>query len=109
MKKSKLFLGITYLISGIVSLIFAIMSNNDSVSGLLSGLAGAGIVPGIGIICSYIYWSRPKNKEKYEEIMKKEKINLLDERNERIRDKSGREINKIMFSVGPPDMMTVAT
>ena len=99
MKKSKLFLGITYLISGIVSLIFAIMSNNDSVSGLLSGLAGAGIVPGIALIWNYIYWSRPKNKEKYEEIMKKEKINLLDERNERIRDKSGRETNKIMFMI----------
>ena len=75
------------------------MSNNDSISGLLSVLAGAGIVPGIALICSYIYWSRPKNKEKYEEIMKKEKINLLDERNERIRDKSGRETNKIMFMI----------
>jgi len=75
------------------------MSNNDSISGLLSVLAGAGIVPGIALICSYIYWSRPKNKEKYEEIMKKEKINLLDERNERIRDKSGRETNKIMFLI----------
>ena len=99
MKKSKLFLGITYLIGGIIALNFAIKNTNDSASGLLSGLAGAGMGPGIALIFKYIYWSRPKNKEKYEEIMKKEKINLLDERNEVIRDKSGRETNKIMSIV----------
>lgn len=56
MKKSKLFLGIAYLLIGIVTLIFAINNNNDSISGILSGLAGARIGPGLALICNFIYW-----------------------------------------------------
>lgn len=47
------------------------------------------IVPGITMICKYVYWSKPENKVKYNEKVKIEKIKMADERKIMLRDKSG--------------------
>ena len=45
---------------------------------------------GFAIIYKYIYWTRPKNKERYAEMLENERIDMHDELKEKIRDKSGR-------------------
>ena len=40
---------------------------------------GAGIGPGITMICKYVYWSKPENKVRYNEKVKIEKIEMVDE------------------------------
>ena len=51
---------------------------------------------GIGWIIQHFYWSAPKNQERYREIQEQEDINLHDELNEKLRDKSGR----IAYNIG---------
>ena len=48
------------------------------------------------MIIKYFYWSAPKNQERYREIQEQEEINLHDELNEKLRDKSGR----IAYNIG---------
>lgn len=42
------------------------------------------------MIIKYSYWSLPQNVERYKEIQEQEEINLHDELNEKLRDRSGR-------------------
>lgn len=89
MKKSNLATGIVYLLAGILLLITA--CRTDSVLGsLLFGFAGAGIGPGIMMIYKYFYWSAPKNRARYQELLENEKIEQNDELKIKLRDKSGR-------------------
>lgn len=67
MKKSNLITGILYVLFGVVCLIVALLIETK-LEGILWGFAGAGIFPGIMMICKYFYWSSPKNKEQYEEL-----------------------------------------
>lgn len=89
MKKSNLFLGILYLIVGILCLLAAIFFKTIFQS-LLCGFAGAFIIPGITMCYKYFYWSKPENKEKYNEKIESEYIELHDELKEQLRNKSGR-------------------
>ena len=85
MKKSNLITGILYVLFGVVCLIVALLIETK-LEGILWGFAGAGIFPGIMMMCKYFYWSSPKNKERYEERLENERIELHDELKTKIRD-----------------------
>ena len=89
MKKSYLNRGITCVLVGICFVLAAVFTESVF-DGLLWGFAGGALGPGIGWIIRHFYWSAPKNQERYREIREQEDINLHDELNEKLRDKSGR-------------------
>lgn len=89
MKKSNLITGILYVLFGVACLIVALLIETK-LEGILWGFAGAGIFPGIMMICKYFYWSSPENKERYEERLENERIEQHDELKTKIRDRAGR-------------------
>ena len=89
MKKGNFITGILYVLFGAACLIVALLLETKLES-ILWGFAGAGIFPGIMIICKYFYWSSPKNRERYEERLENERIEQHDELKTKIRDRSGR-------------------
>ena len=89
MKKSNLMAGIIYLLAGFAFLLAA-LGIDGGLGGILFGLAGAGIGPGVMMVCKYVYWSSPKNRERYRERQERERIELHDELNVKLRDRSGR-------------------
>ncbi len=89
MKKSYLNRGIICVLAGICFVLAAVFTESVF-DGLLWGFAGGALGPGIGWIIQHFYWSAPKNQERYREIREQEDINLHDELNEKLRDKSGR-------------------
>jgi hypothetical protein len=108
MKKNYLNEGMKLLLVGIC-LVLAAAFSETAVDGLLWGFAGGALAPGIARIIQHFYWSAPKNQERYREIQEQEDINLHDELNEKLRDKSGRIayntglliicISEIVFSI----------
>ncbi|SCJ47159.1 Uncharacterised protein [uncultured Clostridium sp.] len=99
MKKNTLYIGLCYLTVGICAILFGLFGPSIGNDGIIGGIAGAGIVPGIYMIYKYFYWSKPENKPKYEEKLKKERINLKDERKIMLREKSGRITYIILFYI----------
>lgn len=108
MKKSNLIESIAFVLGGIVLLCAALLT--DSVlDSLLIGLAAGGICSGIVAMCKYFYWNMPKNKERYQEKIENERIELHDELKTKLRDKSGRyaytiglitvSVSMIIFSI----------
>ena len=95
MKKSYLNRGIICVLAGICFLLAAVFTESV-LDGLLWGFAGGALGPGIGMIIQHFYWSAPKNQERYQEIQEQKDINLHDELNEKLRDKSGR----IAYNIG---------
>ena len=89
MKKSYLNRGIILVLAGACFILVAVFTES-AFDGLLWGFAGGTFVPGIGRIIQYYYWSAPKNKERFQEIQEQKDINLHDELNEKLRDRSGR-------------------
>jgi len=89
MKKSNLIVGMLYVLFGVTCLIVALLIETK-LEGILWGFAGAGIFPGMMMICKYFYWSSPKNKDRYEERLENERIEMHDELKTKIRDKAGR-------------------
>jgi hypothetical protein len=89
MKKSYLYTGITYLLIGLLIGMIAGISNTKLES-LLWGFAGAGVAGGGLGLWKYFYWTRPKNKIRYQECLENETIELRDERKEKFRNQSGR-------------------
>ena len=98
MKKSQLYYGIGYTIFGLVCLGIA-LATEWAREGMLWGLAGAGIGPGLGMIWKYVHWTRPGNRQEYDEKLKQERIELRDERKVMLRDKSGCITYRIMIGV----------
>ena len=108
MKKNCLNRGIICVLAGICFVLVAVFTESVF-DGLLWGFAGGALGPGIGMIIQHFYWSAPKNQERYREIQEQEDINLHDELNEKLRDKSGRIayntglliicISEIVFSI----------
>lgn len=89
MKKSNLLEGIIFLLGGVILLCAALLT--DSVlDSLLIGFAAAAICSGIVMTCNYFYWTAPKNKERYQEKLVNERIELHDELKTKLRDRSGR-------------------
>ncbi|MGI6451125.1 MAG: hypothetical protein GX248_07595 [Peptococcaceae bacterium] len=89
MKKNNLYIGLLYMVFGIVCLWFA-LKNDNSLSSLLFGFSGAGLIGGLSLIFKYFYWSSSKRKHVYEARLEEEQINLRDELKESLRNLSGR-------------------
>ena len=89
MKQSYLNRGIVCVLVGICFVLAAVLTES-AFDGLLWGFAGGALGPGIGMIISHFYWSAPKNQERYQEILEQKDINVHDELNEKLRDRSGR-------------------
>ena len=89
MKKGNLYIGLLYLFIGIVCFVIA-LNFESRLENLLFGFTGAGICSGAVILWKYYYWTRPENKDKYQEKIENENIELHDERKTILRDKSGR-------------------
>jgi len=89
MKKSNLITGISYVAIGIIFLLLA-LSFESKLDSIFFGFAGAGIVPGIIMVSKYVYWNKPANRERYQEKIESEKIELYDELKVKLRDRSGR-------------------
>lgn len=98
MKKSELYKGIGCTILGVILFIIALLTEIKW-EGMLWGLCGASIGPGIVLVCQYVYWSKPENKAKYNEKVKFEKIEMGDERKVMLRDKSGCMTYCIMVAI----------
>jgi len=89
MKKSNLWFGVGMVAVGIVFLLTALLTETP-LDGLLWGFFGAFTGPGVVQIHKYAKWTRPENVPVYQELLEQEKINLQDERNSMLRDRSGR-------------------
>lgn len=89
MKTSNFITGLAYAAAGLAFLLLALLVESP-LTGLLFGLAGAGIGPGAAMIVRYFYWSRPERRERYRERLEEERIELHDERKAALRDRSGR-------------------
>ena len=89
MKKGNMIVGLLYVLFGVACLLAALLIETK-LEGVLWGFAGAGIMPGILMICRYFYWNSPENKERYEERLENERIELHDELKTMVRDKAGR-------------------
>lgn len=87
MKKSNRNLGVIFMLAGIMFLITALLTDTK-LDGLFFGFAGSGIGPGILMILKYIYWSSPKNKDRYMEMLENERIEIHDELKEKLRGRS---------------------
>lgn len=101
MKKSNLYVGLVYLFIGIIFLVSA-LNFESRLESLLFGFAGAGICGGAVILWKYCYWTRPENRDRYQEKIENENIEIHDERKTILRDKSGRYayiIGMIVLSV----------
>ena len=98
MKKSMLYTGIAYILAGLCSITLAVLFE-WRIESLLWGLGGAGILPGLVMVCKYFHWTKPANREEYEERLKQERIEIRDERKVMLRDKSGRLAQQCMMLV----------
>lgn len=88
MKKTQLIGGIIYTLLGLALLLTAIFTNTEI--GMLYGLGGALTGPGLVMMGKYFYWSRPQNRQRYEERLDNERIEMNDELKQKLRDRSGR-------------------
>ena len=89
MKKSMLLMGIAYVAAGIVLLALA-WPCGTRLESLLFGFGFACLAPGLVMMGRYFYWSAPRNRDRYRERLERETIELHDELNVQLRDKSGR-------------------
>ncbi len=89
MKRSELYFGIGYLLAGILFLVLG-FSIQTRMNGIIFGLAGACLGPGLVMIFKYYYWTRPDKRQQYAQKLEQGKIELHDELKESIRNKSGR-------------------
>lgn len=70
--------------------LWSALKNDNSLSSLLFGFSGAGLIGGLSLISKYFYWSSPKRKDVYAARLEEEQINLKDEFKESLRNRSGR-------------------
>lgn len=89
MKKSNWITGILYVLFGAACLFGALVSETG-LDGILWGFAGAGIGPGVLMICQYFYWSSPENKARYAARLENERIEMHDELKTMVRNQAGR-------------------
>ena len=99
MKKSTLICGIIAFIIGLAALMAAINQTDNNIGGILFGLGGCGLGLGIGTVFNYIYWCIGKNKKRYEELLERKNIEVNDELNQKIKDKTGRITDTIGLAV----------
>ena len=111
MEKNYLNRGIICVLVGICFILAAVFTES-ALDGLLWGFAGGALgpgigmiimhfywSPGIGMIIMHFYWSLPQNAERFKEKQEQKEIEVHDELNEKLRDKSGRIAYLIGLSV----------
>ncbi len=89
MKKSNLFESILFILAGFIFLSVVLLADTI-LDSLFIGFAAGCFSSGIVMACKYFYWSMPKHRERYQEKIANEKIELHDELKTKLRDKSGR-------------------
>ena len=88
-KKSEFVIGLVYILAGLALAATGLMIDSELDSILFGfgvGMAGGGI----GTVVRYLYWTAPKNRERYREKIENENIELHDEMKVKLRDKAGR-------------------
>lgn len=98
MKKSTLYTGMAYIGVGMLCLALAIWTETR-LDGLLWGLAGAGVAPGIRMIWMYRHWTRPEHQAEYAQRQQAQRIAQKDERLAMLRDRSGRAAYQLMIGL----------
>lgn len=88
MKKTNLVYGLIYIVLAGISFYVAIVFNTNKLSGIFYGMTGALGGSGVVSVIRYFYWQ--KNKEKYQEKLEIEQIELQDELKQKLRDKAGK-------------------
>lgn len=89
MKKSNLVEAVLFILGGVVFGGIGLLT--DSVlDSLLIGFAAGALCSGIVMLCKYLYWNAPKNRERYQEKLMNERIELRDELKSKLRDQSAR-------------------
>lgn len=89
MRKRDLNWGIGAALLGTAFIAAAVFTENPLES-LIWGLGGGALAPGLIMIVRYFYWSAQKNESRFQELQEKRDIEMRDELNEKLRDKSGR-------------------
>ena len=107
MKKSHLWTGIAYVAAGIVLVLIA-LPLETRLGSLLFGFAFACLGPGVVMIGKYCYWSAPGNQSRYQERLEQERVELRDELNQKLRDRSGRYAYVVGLGVVPASIAVFA-
>ena len=89
MKKSNLIAGICSVAVGVICMLIALLTETK-LEGILWGLTGAGIAPGVLQILQYLHYNAPENRERYEELLENKSIEMRDELKNKVRNQAGR-------------------
>lgn len=89
MKKSNLIAGICSVAVGVICMLIALLTETK-LEGILWGLTGAGIAPGVLQILQYFHYNAPENRERYEELLENKSIEMRDELKNKVRNQAGR-------------------
>lgn len=107
MKKSYLITGILYILAGMMFLLIALFTQSR-LEGILCGLAGGAMAPGLLVVYKYFYWNRPTKKEEYEQRMEEEHIERHDELKEKVRGKAAQYVYVLGLCVISVSMLLFA-
>ncbi|MDD2980875.1 MAG: hypothetical protein PHN80_13030 [Hespellia sp.] len=89
MKKNELLMGYLFAFGGLILVLTGLWANAILSSFLIASGVGA-FGSGTVLVCKYYYWNLPKNRKRYEEKIIEEDIEIHDELQIKLRDKSGR-------------------
>ena len=89
MKKSNFWSGLVYALLGLAFLLAGLMWETR-LSSLCVGFGAGMLSSGAVQLVRYRKWTRPENRDAYQERLEAEQIELRDERKEMLRNKSGR-------------------
>ena len=95
MKRGHLMTGIVYVAVGILLLALSSLTEGR-LGSLLFAFGFAGAVPGAVMIGKYVYWTSPRNRERYAERVEQERIDLQDELNQKLF--TGRDPGMIQYA-----------
>lgn len=89
MKKDMLYSGLGFILLGSLFLLAYLLLDGQGFASNYAGFAGGFAGPGIMMVYKYFHWSKPENRSTYKEILKKERIDALDERTVMLRRLAG--------------------
>ncbi|MBP3493667.1 MAG: hypothetical protein J6J83_03530 [Oscillospiraceae bacterium] len=98
MKRSNLTAALCYLLVGGVCLALGVLTETK-LDGILFGLAGAGICPGVLMLGQCIYRRTPEHAQQYAEKQAQERIEQKDELKEMLRGKAARYLYGLQVKV----------
>ena len=107
MKKRNLIVSILYILWGTANLLAALLMDTK-LDGIFSGMAGAGIVPGVLMLIRYFYWKAPGRAEEYAARLESERIERHDELKEKVRGWTARYVHALSIVVTSVAMLVFA-